>query len=89
MDEVGEAYTAVGVAEQGEVAEGAGGVVDTGVEFGHAVEVADGVLGQAAGPAADGGEGWVGVREWADEGAELGEGGGGDCSVGCVGEVLG
>ena len=41
----------VGVAEQGEV----GDLGDAGVEFGDAVEVAYGVLGEAAGPAADDG----------------------------------
>jgi hypothetical protein len=84
-DEVGEADAAIAVAEEGEVAEG----LDAGVEGGHALEVADFVLGEATGPAADGGEGGVGRWERAEDGFELGEGGGGDVGVGGVGEVLG
>ena len=42
-----------GVAEEGEAWEVGG---DEGFELGGAVEVADGVLGKAAGPAADDGE---------------------------------
>ena len=51
--------------------------------------MADGVLREAAGPTADSGEcgGWFWQR--AQEGAELGEGGGGDFGVGGVGEVFG
>jgi len=57
VDEVGEADAVEGVAEEGEAGELGG---DAGLEFGGAVEVADGVLGKAAGPAADDGEDWRG-----------------------------
>ena len=43
--------------------------------MGHAVEVADFILREAVGPAADGGEGGVGRWERAENLGELGEGG--------------
>ena len=67
-DEVGEADAEVAVAEQGEVGEFVG---EEGEELGHAVEVADGVLGEGAGPAADDVEG--GCGDGAEDGAEFAE----------------
>ncbi len=55
-DEVGQADAAVGVAEEREA--GVGG--DAGAELGHAGEVADGVLGETLGPAADDRDIWFG-----------------------------
>ena len=83
-DEVGEADAEVAVAEQGEAGELVG---EEGEELGHAVEVADGVLGEGMGPAADNVEGRGGDR--AEDGAELGEGEGAELPVGLGEQMLG
>ena len=82
-DEVGETDAAIGVAEEGE----GGDLGEALVAVGEAVEVADFVLGEGAGPAGDGGDG--GFRDGAEDAAELCEGGCCDFGVGGLGEKVG